>query len=202
MQTIGRKRYRDDDFVDAPPARRHRYDSPPLRQDDHVQSPSYQSSDANWNRMPPSPESRTTPLALRLESEKPWNSQGGSSYRPIYNDSNSYAYDPQSRYTKNQRYPAPHSQPIPQGSSYHGDASAQSNQQRQFGRNDITNDVRLPLLSRFTDSTEQTLLPFNNHHGPTRPRIPRGRGGGNQALGQRISKPKSVSLINRLEDAN
>ena len=202
MQTIGRKRYRDDDSVDAPPARRHRYDSPALRQDDYVQSPSYQSPDANWNRMPPSPESRTTPLALRLESEKPWNSQGGSSYRPIYNDSNSYAYDPQSRYTKNQRYFAPHSQPIPQGSSYYGDASAQSNQQRQFGRNDITNDVRLPLLSRFTDSTEQTVPPFNNHHGPTRPRIPRGRGGGNQALGQRISKPKSVSLINRLEDAN
>jgi hypothetical protein len=176
--TIGRKRYRADDSDDAPPPRRPRYVSPPFRQDDYVQ---------------PS-------LALRLESEKPWNSHGGSSYRPIYNDSNSYAYDSQSRNTKNQRYSGFRSQPIPQGSSYYDDASTQSNQQRQSGRNDITNDTRLPLLSRFTDSTEQTLPPSNNHHGPTSPRMQRGPRG-NQALEQRISKPKTVPLINRLEDA-
>ena len=162
---IGRKRYRDDDSDDAPPPRRPRYVSPPSRQDDYVQ---------------PS-------LALRLESEKPWKSHGGSSYRPIYNDSNSYAYDPQSRNTKNQRYSSLRSQPIPQGSSYYDDASTQSNQQRRFGRNDNTNDTRLPLLSRFTDSAEQTRGP---------------KGGSNQALEQRISKPKTVPLINRLEDAN
>ena len=192
IPTIGRKRYRDDDLVDAPPPRRHRYDSPPA---DHVQPSSYQPHDAGWSRYgrSPSPQPRLTPLALRLESETPWNSQGGSSYRPIYNDSNSYAYD------AHQRYSASHSQSIPQGSSYYGSASAQSNQQRQIGRNEVTNDKRLPLLNRFTDLAEQT---FNNHHGPTRPRMPRGRGGVNQALEQRISKPKPVSLINRLEDAN
>lgn len=207
MSTVGRKRYRDGDPVDAPPPRRYRYDSPPLRQDDYVQPSSCQPPGADWSRTAiyarsPSPEPRTTPLALRLESERPWNSQGGSSYRPIYSDSNSYAHDSQSRHAKNQRYSALHSQSIPQSSSYYSDASAQSNQQRQFGRNDITNDTRLPLLSRFTDSTEQTLPPLSNQHGPARPRMPKGRGGGNQALEQRISKPKSVSLINRLEDVN
>ena len=175
---IGRKRYRDDESDDAPPPRRPRYVSPPFRQD----QPS---------------------LALRLESEKPWNSHGGSSYRPIYNDSNSYSYDSQSRNTKNQRYSTFRSQPISQGSGYYDDASTQSNQQRQFGRNDNTNDTRLPLLSRFTDSSEQNHPPSNNHHGLTSARMHRGsRGGGNQALEQRISKPKTVPLINRLEDAN
>ena len=176
---IGRKRYRDDDSDEAPPPRRPRYVSPPFRQD----QPS---------------------LALRLESEKPWNSHGGSSYRPIYNDSNSYSYDSQSRNTKNQRYSTFRSQPISQGSGYYDDASTQSNQQRQFGRNDNTNDIRLPLLSRFTDSSEQNHPPSNNHHGLTGPRMHKGsRGGGNhQALEQRISKPKTVPLINRLEDAN
>ncbi|KAF8813874.1 hypothetical protein BYT27DRAFT_7239200 [Phlegmacium glaucopus] len=210
MPVLGRKRYRDDDSVVAPPSRRYRYDSPPVRQDDHVQPPtsSYQQHDGDWNRVAtyarsPSPESRPTPLALRLDSEKPSrNSQGGSSYRPIYSNSTSYAYDPQSRNNQNHRYSAPHSQPIPQGPSYHGDASAQSNQQRQFIRNDSMNDTHLPLLSRFTDSAEQTLPPFNSHHGPTRPRMPRGRGGGNHTLEHRISKSKTVSLINRLEDAN
>ena len=175
--TIGRKRYRDDDSDDAPLPRRPRF-SPPFRQDNYVQ---------------PS-------LALRLESEKPWNSHGGSSYRPIYSESNSYVYDTQGRNIKNQRYSAFRSQPIPQGSSY--DVSTQSNQQRQSGRNDNTNDTRLPLLSRFTDSTEQILPPSNKHHGPTSPRMQRGPRGGNQALEQRISKPKAVPLINRLEDAN
>jgi hypothetical protein len=155
---IGRKRYRDDDSDDAPPPRRPRYVSPPLRRDDYVQ---------------PS-------LALRLESEKPRNFHGGSSYRPVYNDS-------QSR-SKNQRYPSFRSQPIPQGSSYYDSPpSTQFNQQRQFGRNDMTNDTRLPLINRFTDSAEQTRSL---------------RSGGNQALEQRISKPKTVPLINRLEDAN
>jgi len=183
IPTIGRKRYRDDDSVDAPPPRRYRYDSPP---DEHVQPSSYQPHDADRSRYgrSPSPQPRLTPLALRLESETPWNAQGGSSYRPIYNESDPYAYD------AHQRYSASHFQSIPQGSSYYGSASAQSNQQRQIG---------LPLLNRFTDLAEQT---FNNHHGPTRPRMPRGRGGGNQALEQRMSKPKPVSLINRLEDAN
>ena len=155
-----RKRYRDDDSEDAPPPRRPRYVSPPFRRDDYVQ---------------PS-------LALRLESEKPWNAHGGSSYRPVYNDS-------QGRSTKNQRYSSFRPQPVSQSSSYYDDVSVstQSNQQRQFGRNDNTKDTRLPLLSRFTDSAEQT----------------RGsRSGGNQALEQRISKPKTVPLINRLEDAN
>jgi hypothetical protein len=207
MSTIGRKRYRDENPYDAPPPRRPRYDSPPLRQNDYVQSSSYHPSDTAWGRTSlygrsPSPESRATPLALRLESEKPWNSNGGSSYRPIYNDSDSYAYDSQIRHTKNHKYSAPYLQSIPHGSSYYGEASAQFNQQRQFGRNDITNDTRLPLLSRFTDSAEQSLPPSHNHHAPTRPRMPRGRGGGNHALEQRISKPNSVSLINRLEDAN
>jgi hypothetical protein len=165
--SIGRKRYRDDNSDDAPPPRRARYVSPPFRRDDYVQPA----------------------LALRLESEKPWKSNGGSSYRPTYNDSNSYSYDSQSRNTKNQRYPSFRSQPIPQGSSYYNDAppSTQFNQQRQSSRNDTTNDTRLPLLSRFSDSAEQT----------------RGlRSGGNQALEQRISKPKTVPLIHRLEDAN
>ena len=161
---IGRKRYRDDVSDDVPPPRRPRYVSPSFRRDDYAQ---------------PS-------LALRLESEKPWNAHGGSSYRPIYNDSNSYSYDSQSRNTKNQRYSTFRPQPVPQGSSYDA-PSTQSNQQRQFGRNDITNDTRLPLLSRFTDSAEQ-------NRGP--------RSGGKQALEQRISKPKTVPLINRLEDAN
>ena len=161
---IGRKRYRDDVSDDAPPPRRPRT---PFHRDDYVQ---------------PS-------LALRLESEKPWNAHGGSSYRPIYNDSNSYSYDTQSRNTKNQRHPSFRSQPSPQGLSYYDDSppSTHSNQQRQYGRNDNTNDTRLPLLSRFTDSAEQTRGP---------------RGGGNQALEQRISKPKSVPLLHRLEDAN
>ena len=163
-QAVGRKRYRDDNSEDAPPPRRPRYVSPPFRRDDYVQ---------------PS-------LALRLESEKPWNSHGGSSYRPIYNDSNSFSYESQSRNTKNQRYTSSRSQPNPpQSSSYYDDA--QSNQQRQFGRNDVTNDTRLPLLNRFTDLAEQTRGP---------------RSGGNQALEHRISKPKTLPLINRLEDAN
>ena len=211
VATIGRKRYRDGDPVDAPPPRRHRYDSSPFRRDDYAQPPasSHQQPDVDWNRMPiygrsPSPEPRLTPLALRLESEKSsWNSRGGSSYRPIYNNSNSYAYDPHSRNNKNLRYLAPPSQSVPQGSSYYSDASVPFNQQRQFVRDDVTNETHLPLLSRFTDSAEHTIPPFNNHHGPTRPRSIRGpRGGGNHALEQRISKPKSVSLINRLEDAN
>ena len=160
---VGRKRYRDDDTDDVPPPRRPRYVSPTFRRDDYVQ---------------PS-------LALRLESEKPWNSHGGSSYRPVYNDSNS-----QSRNTKNQRYPSYRSQPIPpQGSSSYDESppSTQFNQQRQFGRNDMTKDTRLPLINRFTDSAEQRRVP---------------RSAGNQALEQRISKPKTVPLINRLEDAN
>ena len=164
---IGRKRYRDDETDDAPPPRRPRYVSPPFRRDDYVQ---------------PS-------LALRLESEKPWNSHGGSSYRPVYNDTKSYSYESQSRNTKNQRHPSYRSQPIPQGPSYYDNStpSTQFNQQRQFGRNIMTNDTRLPLINRFTDSAEQTRVP---------------RSGGNHALEQRISKPKTVPLINRLEDAN
>ena len=193
----GRKRYRNDESVDAPPPRRYRYDSPPIRQDEYIQPP----TDADWNHTAnfgrsPSPVPRQTPLALRLESEK-----RGSSYRLAYNDIPSYAYDPQSRNNKNQRYSAPHFQSILQGSNYYGDAFAQSNQQRQFARGDIADDTRLPLLSRFTDSTEQIPPAFSDHHGPTRPR-PRSRGGGNQAVGHRNLKSKSGSLISRLEDAN
>ena len=199
--TIGRKRYRDDDSDDAPPPRRARYASPPFRQDDFVQSSAYRPPDADRSRVASygrstDPEPRKTSLAHRLESEKARNSQGGSSYRPNYNDSSSYAYDPQSRNTKNQRYPAAsRPQSIPQGSSYYGDASSQSNQQRQS-----TNDTSLPLLSRFTDSTEQNLPPFD-HHGPTRPRTYRGPRDV-PPLEQRIEKPKTVPLINRLEDVN
>jgi hypothetical protein len=113
--------------------------------------------------------------------------------------------DPQSRNTKNQKYPAAsRPQSIPQDSSYYGDASSQSNQQRQSGRNDITNDTGpgLLLLSRFTDSAEQNLPPFNDHHGPTRPGTYRGPRDVPPHLEQRIEKPKTVPLINRLEDAN
>ena len=183
----GRKRHRDDDFVDAPLPRRYRHDSP--GQDDNP-LPDRDVGTANYARSP-SPQSRLTPLALRLQPEKPsWDC-----YRPNYNDSDSFAYDPQTRNNKNSRY----YQPIPQGSNYYGDASAQSN-------NDVSNDTGpLPLLRRFTDSAEQSHPPhynYNNHHGPTRPRSLRGpRGGGNQALESRMSKPKPVSLINRLEDA-
>lgn len=191
ISITGRKRYRDDDSVDGPPARRYRYDSPPFRQDDPGQP-----SASSYHGRPPSPEPRPTSLAYRIQSEEiPWNSRGGSSYRPVYNDSNLYAYDPQSRNKKNHRYSAPHSQPIvPQGSSHHIDSSVQSNQQRQFC-NDNTTDTHLPLLSRFSDSTEQTLPSFNNHHTSSRPRGP--RGGGNQTLEHRISHPKP-SLINRM----
>ena len=198
--TTGRKRYRDDDSDDVPQPRRPRYASPPFRQDDYVKPSSYRPPDVDRSRVASygrsaEPEPRKTSLAHRLESEKPWNSQGGSSYRPNYNDSNLYAYDPQSRNTKNQRYPAYHSQSIPQGSNYYGDASAQSKQQRQSGRNDITNDTSLPLLSRFTDSAD--------HHGSTHPRMHRGpRDAPPLALEQRIEKPKTVPLINRLEDAS
>lgn len=198
----GRKRQRDDDSIVAPPPRRYRDDSPASRQDDHDTS-SYQQPNVDWSRTAhyrrsPSAEPRLTPLALRLESEKPRNSYGGSSYRPNYN-SNSYAYDPQSR---NNRYLTTHRQYIPRGSSYYGDVSAQSNQQpvQNDTMNDTMNDTRLPLLSRFTDSTEQTLPSFDNHHRPTRPRSFRGARGGGSPLERRISKP--VSLINRLEDAN
>ena len=208
--TIGRKRYRDDDSDDAPPPRRARYASPPFRQDDYVQPSAYRPPDADRSRVASygrstDPEPRKTSLAHRLESDKARNSQGGSSYRPNYNDLNPYAYDPQSRNTKNQRYPAASRlQSIPQGSSYYGDASSQSNQQRQSGRDDITNDTSLPLLSRFTDSAEQNLPPFNDHHdhGPTRPRAYRGPRDVPPPLEQRIEKPKTVPLINRLEDAN
>ncbi|KAF8160727.1 hypothetical protein B0H34DRAFT_672861 [Crassisporium funariophilum] len=213
---IGRKRFREDDQVSVPPARRYRYDQTPRNEfrpvNDSAGPPPSSSGhqyEDEWSRSAvyarsPSPEpTRATPLSQRLGSDNPpWNARG-SSYRPNYGSSYYPSDSPGHR-----RYQEPYTQPSNQGSVHHDEGSSQLNSNL---RHEIhPNDAHLPLLSRFTDVVEERSLPSSQTYPAigklTRPRAPRPphpRSGGSQPLEQRISRPKTnVSLINRLQGAS
>ncbi|KIK09796.1 hypothetical protein K443DRAFT_671121 [Laccaria amethystina LaAM-08-1] len=216
---IGRKRVRDDEVPVAPPARRYRYEQDNPSREEYTlipRAPQMPSTNENdWSRSAvyarsPSPGLRPG-LASRLApGPNEWESNvyavgRGESYRPSYSATIHEAPKrPLIRRTKQRAQPPLQPAQLRDGDIPHAPA--------------ITNNTRPPknqyrppkepegggslpdLLSRFSDSTDPTVIQANPH--PTKPARNRyngkGRGGTPQSLEQRISS-KPSSLMHRLE---
>ncbi|KAJ3505796.1 hypothetical protein NLJ89_g7229 [Agrocybe chaxingu] len=173
----GRKRFRDEEYNNAPPPRRSRYGECTSYNDSNTfGGPS--NSDLNWSRSAvygrsPSPETRATPLALRMGPE-PVNT--GKERHNLYRPSHGNDYWPHAR---NQCYSPP--------AHFEGDSYRFDNYRPNY---------RTPpeLLTRFTDSDKGSQ---NNR---PRPRVPRptGRGGSNYSPSNRISN-RGQALIDRMK---
>ena len=215
---IGRKRVRDDEVPVAPPARRYRYEQDNPSREEYIsipRAPQIPSTNENdWSRSAvyarsPSPDLRPG-LASRLApGPKEWESNPyavgrGDSYRPSYSATIHEAPKrPIIRRTRQRAQPPSQPAQSRDGDIPHAPAITRPPKNQYRPPKEPEARGSLPdLLSRFSDSTDPTVIQANQH--PSKPARNRyngkGRGGTPQSLEQRISS-KPSSLMHRLESS-